>query len=469
MKGRKFKYSFKGFFIVLLLPLLFSSKAVSMTGFELPRVEKRTTAGGASLFFIKDDLPRFSLSASFGYGQLYEDEKSAGTADLLADYLMLAGSEKYPGQKLNEAIYSMGGSISVNSSWERTSVSIYVLHRFREQAVDILKDLLVNPRLDDAESFETAKRMQIDQIKRRYDDPAGIAFFKTRSLIFNGEGYGSEPSVKSVGAITLNDIKKTWNNYFTAGNLIAGIIYAGDFASSERLVLSALGSIREGSQIDYASDYVSAIKNVKESSGKIYLYPKEIPQATIVAGTAAPNIHDKRNPSFDVMNFILGRGSFNSRLMNEIRVKRGLAYSVGSVIRARAHIGVFLAYAQTSNSNVGVTMELLVDNINGMAMSPPSADELSWAKKSITNSYIFTFDTPQDILSQYITRFAYNLPDNYYESYPDKINLVESVDVETSALGLFEPGLVKVVVGSRDLIPVLEKYGKVEVLTPDED
>ena len=469
MKSRKLKNSLKGFFLILLLPLLFSSKAVSMTGFNLPRVEERTAANGASLFFIKDELPRFSVTASFGYGQLYEDEKSAGTANLLADYLSLAGSEKYPGQKLDEAIYSMGGSISINSSWERTSVSIYVLHRFREQAADILKDLLARPRLDDAESFETAKKMLIDRIKRRYDDPADIAFSKTRSLIFNGKGYGSAASVKSVGALALDDIKKAWNDYFTAGNLIAGIIYSGDFAASEKLVLSTLASVKEGKRADYTPDYASAVRNVKESSGVIFLYPKEIPQATIVAGTVAPDIHDERNPSFDLMDFILGRGSFTSRLMSEIRVKRGLAYSVGSVIRARAHTGVFLAYAQTSNSNAGITMELLINNINDMAVSPPGVEELLWAKKSITNSYIFTFDTPQEVLSQYVMRFAYSLPEDYYESYPDKVNAASAFDVKTSASGLLESGLVRVVVGSRDIIPELEKYGRVEILPSDEN
>lgn len=102
------------------------------------------------------------------------------------------------------------------------------------------------------------------------------------------------------------------------------------------------------------------------------------------------------------MNYILGGGSFNSRLLKEIREKRGLSYAVQSVIRFRKNTGAFFAYAQTKTETADLALSLMLENSNAMATAEVENGELSWAKDAIQNSFIFEFNTLADILNKYI-------------------------------------------------------------------
>ena len=458
---------------IIILPVLFVLLALVFTGaksssgsLSLPSVERTITEKGSKFFFIKDDLPLFSVTLSFNYGQLYEDEKTAGLGTLMASCMSIAGSEKYPGNKLHEYVESMGGTVSVNSSWESVTVSITVLHRFSAQAMNVLADLAMNPRFDE-DSFETAKSLTLDGIRRLFDEPADIAFEKAREVIFGGKGYGSVATVKGVSAFTVDDVKVLSQKCFTAKNLTAGIVYFGNYNETSNLVISALNGLSAGTALDYDTDADSIKNNIRSKRDIIFLYPKDIPQATIVAGTLAPAVLDKDQMPLALMNYILGGGSFNSRLMDEIRVKRGLAYSVGSVVRLRARTGVFLSYVQVASENAPLALSLLVENINTMAKTNVSESELTWAKSSISNSYIFGFDTPVNVLSKYINRSIYSLPDDYYDTYLEKLNKVEADEISSATTTMLESGLIRLVVGSKSLIPELEKLGRVEVLNAD--
>ena len=108
-----------------------------------------------------------------------------------------------------------------------------------------------------------------------------------------------------------------------------------------------------------------------------------------------------------MMNYILGGGSFTSRLMREIRVKRGLSYSVQSIIRFRKNTGIFLAFAQTKYETTDSALSLLLENTGLMSEEMVTDEEIKWTNESIKNSYIFEFDTPQSILNKYSRKTEY--------------------------------------------------------------
>jgi zinc protease len=432
---------------------------------SLPPVEKILLDNGIRIFAIRDELPQLDAVGAFGYGQLYEDGKTAGMSAVMARFLNLAGSRKFPGEKLHEEMESMGGSISVVSSWEQTLVSVQVLRRFSARALAIMSDLMKDPNFDE-KYWEMAKSLVIDDIRRKEDEPATIAFERARELIFQGRGYGSVPTVEGVRAFTLDDARRAWARYFTGRNLILGFSLPGEFSSIEKDVRAGFSSMPAGETVAYSMDIAAARKNVAEKARMIYLYPKEIPQATVVVGTCAEGVRHESNYPLALMNYILGGESFNSRLMLDIRVKRGLSYAVASVVRPRAGTGVFLAYAQTGNDAVRTVLDLLLKNIDSMGREPVRDEELAWARKAISGSWIFQFDTPMNVLGKYISASYYGLPDDYYMNYLDRIMNVGAADMVSAGSVLFGSGLVKVVVGSEKLAPLLENYGEVVVLKP---
>ena len=164
------------------------------------------------------------------------------------------------------------------------------------------------------------------------------------------------------------------------------------------------------------------------------------------------------------MNYVLGGGSFNSRLVAEIRVKRGLAYAVQSVIRFRYKTGVFLAYAQTENRTAGRVLAIMKENIEKLGRESMHRNEIVWAKNAISNSFIFQFDTPHNILSNYMEIAYNNLPVDYYARYLDHIRAVQETDIVREAGELFRYGTITVVVGGEAAAAGLAKFGKVVVI-----
>jgi zinc protease len=150
--------------------------------------------------------------------------------------------------------------------------------------------------------------------------------------------------------------------------------------------------------------------------------------------------------------------------MNDIRVKRGLAYSVYSLVRNRLNTGVFMGFVQTRNESVPEVISLINSNITKMCNEHVESDELEWAKESIKNSYIFRFDTIEDILGNYLDLEYNGLSADYYENYLANINNVTASKISEESKKLFKPGLVTVVVGNINLQKELSQLGEVVVL-----
>ena len=438
------------------------SNNIQIDNISLPSVNSKTMNNGLRLLHIKDELPRTIIILSTGFGKLYENNTNAGISDLIAKTLSLAGSKKYPAEVLHSTIENIGGRFAVESSFEETIIMIEVLEKYTTLAFDILKDIVENPNID-TNIFENAKSLIIESVRRKKDDPATLGFEKAREIIFNSSGYGSSATEKSLKSISKSDALKVLENYFTANNLIAGISSSLDYQNTLNET-KVFDTLKAGKRIDYNVDVKAISDTLAEKSAKIFLIPKDIPQATIVVGTVAPNISDEKIYSLSLMNDILGGGSFNSRLMHEIRVKRGLAYAVQSIIKFRKNTGVFLAYAQTRSESVDSTLSLMLDNIKKMSDSQVKDDELKLAKNLIKNSYIFEFDTTINILKKY-SFLSYNgLPVTFLLDYVKKIENIQKDVIQKNAGKLFTNGLVKIIVGNKDLEKKLSKFGSVIVL-----
>ncbi|MBN2039133.1 MAG: insulinase family protein [Spirochaetes bacterium] len=440
-----------------------ASGAVLIEEIGLPAVDSLILDNGLRIFYIKDELPRYSISVSVGYGKLYETKQNAGISNLFAQTVSLSGSENYPGQKLHDSIEEVGGRINIYSSWEDTVITLQLLDKYYDLALDIIRDILINPAINPS-MLERARQLLLEDIRRKQDSPDIIAFEKARNVIFNGDGYGAIPTAESIKSLSAKDMEKITADYFSAGNIIITMSGPVDFSAVKNSLKNKLSGIKNGKHIEYEVSNIEILKQLPEKSKNIYFLQKNIPQATVVTGTIAPDIHGKDNYALTLMNYILGGGSFTSRLMQEIRVKRGLAYGVQSVIRFRKNTGVFLAYAQTNTDSLDKTLELLVDNIRQMSETQIQDNELSLAKDSIRNSYIFEFATPVDILNQYIFINYNSLPESYLTNYVTKIESVNGNDIKESAQKLIKNGLITVVVGDKKLLKKLERFGKVVLI-----
>lgn len=449
------------FLAVIIIPLRHG--AASISNIDLPKVTKFSAGNGLTAYRIRDEIPMLTVTAAIGYGSLYETRDTAGTASLLAKTLSMAGSEKYPGPALYRAIESLGGRIGFDASWEQIVISITMLDRHAETAFDILSSLVSAPRLDDAD-INNARGLIIESLKRQREEPHFVAFEKLREIIYNGDGYGATPTEKTLASVNAQRLRAITAAHFTAGNTVLGITSSLDSAALEALARKYFGALAKGPRMTYRVDTPGLTASLRGKAGRIYFIPRDIPQSTIAVGTLAPRIAGDEIIPLSVMNYILGGGSFNSRLMTEIRSKRGLSYSTASVVRSRKETGLFLAYAQTRNELTPLTLRLLMENINGMREKPVTAEEMEWTRKSLENSYIFEFDTPQNILGKYLFLDYNGLDESYLTSYIPRIHSVTPPQIMESGKSLLKDGLVRVVVGREDVADKLREQGEVVML-----
>ncbi len=458
-------------FLFLFLIILFSlntgvGEPVKKIGEDflsgLPEVKKHKMENDVNLLYIKDDLPVTVIYASISYGKMHETKTNAGISDVLNKTLTMAGSAAYPGNTINQKLESIGGEIHISTGWETIGIEIKVLSKYNNLAFNILGDILKNPVFEDAE-IKSAKKLVIEKIKRNMDEPDETGVLKLREIIFGGAGYGSVPTQKSIEGIDAAALKTLWNRFATGGNVTIAISSSEDDGRIIALAEKELSGIVKGNKEYYTADKEKILSALKSSSGIIYLIPLEIEQATIYTGTYAPELKYNGNYALYLMNYVLGGGSFNSRLMNEIRVKRGLAYSVYSLVRNRRNAGVFISFAQTKNESASEVLSLMNENIKKMYNEPVSNEELNWAKESVKNSYVFNFNNINDLLGNFLEIEYNDLDAGYYKNYLDNINKVTSSEIVDESLKMFSQGIVTVVVGSRKLEKELSLHGKVVI------
>lgn len=450
-------------FIIIANPCLLASDKIHVNEIQLPPVDSLNFKNGLKVYYIKEELPKLTISVSIGYGKLNETSSNAGITELFSKALFLSGSKQFPMQKLHDTIENIGGRFMVHSFWEDTVITIKVLDRYSDLALDIIQDIILNPNLNSS-MVERARSLLIEETRRKQDSPDILAFENLRKIIFNGHSYGAIQSGKSIKSITIKDLEQIISNYFCGQNIIIGISGQKDFKDIKKIIKQKFDILQKGKKFDYNINADKLKSDIAKKSKNIYLIPKEIPQATIVLGTIAPDNKNKKIYSLTLMDYILGGGSFTSRLMHEIRVKRGLAYAVQSVIKFRKNTGVFIAFAQTNTESSDDTLSLLIENIEKMTTSEVEDEELKLAKDSIKNSYIFEFATPMDVLDQYIFLTYNELPHTFLTDYIGNIEKVTKKDIVNDSANLLKNGLVKLVVGKKELAKKLGKYGNVVII-----
>ncbi|HOP29611.1 MAG TPA: pitrilysin family protein [Spirochaetota bacterium] len=450
--------------ILMLFSLSADAENGNLPSLEgLPGVETYDLQNGIRLLTIREELPRTEIICSIGFGKMHEDADNAGLSEIMAKEISLSGTKNFPGNELNEKIEALGGDLSINAGWENITIVIKVLSRHSEFAFSLLRDILENPVFSN-ENLIYSKRLVMEQFRREMDNPSSAGFTRVREIIFNGRGYGATLSEKSVNSITADTLRETWKKVAVGGNITIAVSSSLEKDILQSITAGKLSGIKKGEREFYNIDNAALLSELSAKSGNIYLLPKDLEQATIITGTIAPEINYQGNYSLFLMNYILGGGSFNSRLMNEIRVKRGLAYSVFSLVRNRYKTGVFMSFVQTRNEEAANVLSLMKENIFRMSEEKVSGDELNWARESVINSYVFNFARTSDILDNYL-QIEYNKLDRgYYRDYLKNISRVTPDDIKRESRLLFKQGIVTVVVGNRNLVTELEKHGKVIIL-----
>ena len=397
--------------------------------FSFPQVEYFETVNGIRVFFREDrELPLVSVTAMVGGGSLEDPDAKVGLGDLFGAVLRTGGAGRYPADKLDELLERMGADLGVETDTYATTLGLSVRSADLEKGMSILNDLLRTPRFAEAR-LELARSKEVEAIRRRNDLPGSIAHRSLGRWLYQGHPLGRESTIASVSKVTRMDLVEFHRRHFHPNNLWLAV--SGDLSVDElkKLLARVFG---DWPQKEMKKVAIPPLPEKPEAV--LLLSKKDIPQTTILMGARGIDKSAPDLAAVQVMNFILGGGGFNSRLMREIRSNRGLAYSVYSYFQIGRRLpGLFLVSAETKSESTVEVVNLAREMMNQMQVSEVSEEELRLAKESLINSFVFAFDDSHAVVARELRLDFYDYPPDFLETYRDRIASVTAADVLAAA------------------------------------
>ena len=446
----------------LLLLLLLSACAVQRSvsrpdqvispplTFAVPSVERRVLDNGMRLYLNPDhELPLVRISLMVGAGGIGEPAAKSGLVRLYAAALRSGGAGERNPAEFDEELERLAANLAVNSNSYAVSAGLSLHRADLEEGLAVLADLLRRPRFDDGR-FELVRRQMLEGIRRQNDEPDAIARRELRRALYGDHPLGRTPTLDSVQAIERGDLLDFHRRYVHPNNLWLAV--SGDFDPSElELLLDR-----------FFGDWPLQPFEVQEIppltapfAPTVLTRQKEVPQTTVLLGQRGITKDHPDLYALRVMNFILGGGGFNSRLMREVRSNRGLAYSVYSFFQVGRRLpGLFVAGSETRTATVDQVVELMRDEMRRITEQPVSEQELELAKESLINSFVFAFEDPHEVVSQAMRLDFYSYDADYLQRYRDRLAAVTADDVLAAAQRHLQwDGQTIVLVGEQPVRP----------------
>lgn len=374
--------------------------------------------------FEKDkNLPILNLQLIFKNSGYIQDNGKSGAASISAK-LLNEGTKKLGSTKFAQNLENSAISLHTSTGFETFVIELSSLKDVHEKSLKLLKDLLKDPNYDE-KVLDKIKTIQVGSLKRKENDFDYIASKNLKKLIFKDTSLEAPASgsIESILKLELKDIKKFLNSTLDLNNLI--IVAGGDFDYDELMpkvkkILKTLSSKNK-----------NVLKTITvNDEAKTLTVKKETEQAYIYFGSPFNvNVNDKDLYMAKVASFILGGSGFGSRLMEEIRVKRGLAYSAyGHVSHNKSH-SFFTGYLQTKLESADEAKELVISITEEFVKKGVTKDELQSAKNFLLGSEPLRTETLSQRLNRAFTLYYRGLDQNHSKKELEKIENLNLEDL----------------------------------------
>ena len=421
--------------------------------FRPPKAERIVLPNGMILYFLEDhELPLVRISATIRTGYMHDPQEKSGLCELTAMTMRMGGVEGMTGDAIDETLEFMSAAIEPNASMEYTNWSFSVLKKDMNKALDIFSRMLRKPAFAE-EKFALMKNLKIEDLRHVKDDPERLAFREFNRILYSGNPRGNLPSIATIRAIERADLLDFHRRFYTAANTMIAV--SGAITRAEALErLNAYFGTWNGAGVAPPVPAPSG-----NAPAGFYYLVKDMPQSIIATGHFAPSKNSPDYYPFEMLNFMIGSGGFSSRIFQEIRTNRGLAYSTGSYYRTRMNYGVFGAHATTKTESTYTVLTLLKAILQEIKTIPLGTAELERAKKSMVNSFIFEFQTSQQIAVQQMMIEYNKLPADFLSTFCTRIEELTPQRIRITADHYLQPdNMTVLIVGTNDGYEALRKH-----------
>lgn len=414
-----------------------------MVGGEAGAVDVQTVTSeqGVTAWLVEDySVPIVSIRFAFEGGSVQDPVGKEGLANFMTS-LFDEGAGEFDSAAFQERLDDAGAEMRFSASRDEITGSMRMLAETRDEALDLLRLAVVSPRFDAAPT-ERIRSQILSGILAAAKDPNTEAELKWSAALYGSHPYArqSEGTPASLAAITRGDLQAFHKRIFARSNLHVGVVGAIDAAALKTVLDKVFGSLP-------ADASLVPVAPVTPKLGDALRVTYDLPQTSLQL--AYPGV-GRGDPDFFaayLMNHILGGGSFTSRLFDEVREKRGLAYSAGSSLVNRRYASLLVVGTSTRADRADETLAVVRETVRRMAEEGPTEAELAAVKKYVIGAYpINNLDSSLAIASTLVEIQAENLGIDYMERRAGLIDAVTLADVRQVAKRLLsgEPSVLVV-------------------------
>jgi zinc protease len=432
----------RGWKVVLSGALALGMLATSAPAGAAARVERVVSPGGIEAYLVSEpSIPFLSMSIHFAGGSALDPSGKEGLAYMVSG-LLDEGAGVLDSQAFRTELEDLAIRLSFDAQRDSFTGELKTLSEHRRRAFELLRQALVEPRFD-PEPVERIRHQIEASLRRSSEDPDYLASLTWFETAFAGQPYGRpvRGTLESVAGLDTADLRTSVSSRLARDNLTVGV--AGDVTAEELGLLLdlAFGDLP-------ATSTPANLTTTAPLGGETIFERRDVPQSQVVFGEAGLA---RDNPDYYaayVVNHVLGGGGFTSLLTEEVREKRGLAYSVYSYLYPLDHAPIWLGGLGTSNRSVEEALRLVRQEIERVARGEISQERLDDAKTYLTGSFPLRLTSNDQIAQTLVGMQVDDLGIDYLDRRNGYIEAVTLEDARRVARRLYHPDdLLMVVVG----------------------
>jgi zinc protease len=420
---------------LLALPLL-AAPALATT------IERVVSPGGIEAWLVHEPaVPMIAIDFAFVGGAAQDAPGKGGTASLVAS-LLDEGAGDLDAKTFHARLERKAIELGFQAERDTLRGTLRTLTENKDEAFEYLRLAVTQPRFDQSD-VEVIRAQILSMLRRATTSPTDIANLRWWQVAFADHPYGRpvNGTLESVPTVTIADLKDYTHRVLARGNLKVAVVGDIDAETVKVMLDRVFGGLP-------AQPELKPVPNVSpQGLGRRIVVKVDVPQAVLAFG--GPGIA-RKDPDFMaayIVNHILGGGAFSSRLYQEVREKRGLAYSVYDSLVWLNHSALFLGGTATRADRAGETLDVIDKEIHRLADDGPTADELAKAKAYLNGSFVLNLDTSSKIAALLVQLQLDGLGIDYFTRRPEMINGVTLEDARRVAKRMLDTGMLVTVAG----------------------
>ena len=408
-------------------------------------IKQVTSPGGINAWVVEEpSIPFVALEIRFRGSASLDLPGKRGATNLMTG-LLEEGAGDMTAQEFQTAREALAASFSFRAFDDTLSISARFLTENKAEALDLLRQALVDPNFDQ-DALERVRAQVLSGLAGDEKDPNTIAGNVFNAAAFGDHPYGSssDGTVESVSALTQADMFDAHRNALTRDQLFVAVVGDTTAEAVGEMLDDLLGALPETGPA--SPDYVDF-----GLEGGVTVVDFDTPQAVALFGHKGLKRDDDDFFAAFIINHVLGAGGFESRLMTEVREKRGLTYGISTFLVPKFHAEMMLGSVASSNATIAEAIDVIRAEWARMADEGMTADELAVAKTYLTGEYPLRFDGNAEIAKIMVGMQMIGLPPEYVVNRNDYVEAVTLEDINRVAAELLQPeNLHFVVVGKPD-------------------